>query len=170
MYKQISQRILRLTLLVFTISASISLVHSQSIEPQVLAAGGEHNIGNSAQLSHTLGETIIQTLTSSTSILTQGFHQPETGNVGIEKWREEGWGLGIYPNPSAGQFTVQLNAAHPMHLRIINAVGQLIIEEPINKGHNYIDLSNFAAGMYLLSVYDDSGNYYGTYKLQLLDN
>ena len=141
---------------------------AQSINPQVIAGGGEHYIGSNAQLSRTLGEAIISTVTGSTSIITQGFHQPSSTNVSIKTWRKDGWGLGVYPNPSSGQFTVQLNAVRTMNLNIINSIGQLVHVQEIVKGQNHIELKTLSTGMYLMNVYDSAGEFFGSYKLQIM--
>jgi hypothetical protein len=77
--------------------------------------------------------------------------------------------IGIYPNPSNGQFMVQFNGSQTGQatITITNAIGQKVYDDKITiTGTNYqygISLQNKAAGVYQLSV--NTGNKQTTTKL-----
>jgi hypothetical protein len=77
--------------------------------------------------------------------------------------------IGIYPNPSNGQFMVQFNGLQTGQatITITNAIGQKVYDDKITiTGTNYqygINLQNKAAGVYQLSV--NTGNKQTTTKL-----
>ncbi|MBZ0100172.1 MAG: T9SS type A sorting domain-containing protein, partial [Taibaiella sp.] len=66
--------------------------------------------------------------------------------------------LALYPNPNNGSFILsgRLNTNKPVHLDIINALGQVVHSETItantNELHKEIQLPNIANGIYLLRV------------------
>src|SRR5690606_26917834 len=52
-----------------------------TIERQVIGSTGSYQVGTTMSLSSTVGEAVVQTLFSTSKILTQGFQQPEkSGN------------------------------------------------------------------------------------------
>jgi len=64
---------------IFVVLAFLSFVSSsfaQSISPQVIASTGTFAAAGGYSLSYTLGEPATATLTTSSSIITQGFQQP----------------------------------------------------------------------------------------------
>lgn len=64
--------------------------NSQSIERQILASAGNYiEVGNKSY-SYTVGEVAIETFSSATIVLTQGFHQPDSsGGGGVEIFEVE---------------------------------------------------------------------------------
>src|SRR4051794_41049819 len=58
---------------------------AQTLNPKVIATSGGYSTGGSNSLSWTLGETFTLTLQNGSSLLTQGFQQPEllltTGSI-----------------------------------------------------------------------------------------
>ncbi|TGD81518.1 T9SS type A sorting domain-containing protein [Hymenobacter wooponensis] len=72
-------------------------------------------------------------------------------------------GLTVYPNPSAGQFTVSANFAQPVKgLQVVvrNMLGQEVLRRDVPSGTRQVampvDLSSFSAGIYQVSL--GSGN------------
>jgi hypothetical protein len=66
-----------ITTVFFSFFIGVMNLHCQSISMDVIGSNGM-NISNSyCSMSWTLEEVAIDTYTSSTAILTQGFHQPE---------------------------------------------------------------------------------------------
>jgi len=54
-----------------------------TIERQVIGSTGGYSVGSSISLSSTVGEAVIQSLFSTSTILTQGFQQPQTNNNSV---------------------------------------------------------------------------------------
>ena len=64
----------------------------------------------------------------------------------------------VYPNPTNGVFNVSYPKANT--IQVINALGEVIVTEPINQksaGVKSIDLTNYANGIYVISVVTDEG-------------
>jgi hypothetical protein len=66
------------TLLIITALAFATLSFSQQLSRYVVASGGNYSTGSGISLSSTIGESMVTTLTSGSSILTQGFQQPNS--------------------------------------------------------------------------------------------
>ncbi|MFO8054363.1 MAG: T9SS type A sorting domain-containing protein [Bacteroidales bacterium] len=66
--------------------------------------------------------------------------------------------LSLYPNPSKGIFTLEVNGFNSgFHLHLLNINGQLISSEYINKSpfNKQYDLSNMAPGVYYIRIVND---------------
>ncbi|MBC7411995.1 MAG: T9SS type A sorting domain-containing protein [Bacteroidia bacterium] len=64
----------------------------------------------------------------------------------------------IYPNPTIGVFNVSYPKANT--IKVINTLGEIIITEEINQqvaGVKSIDLTNYANGIYVISVVSNEG-------------
>ncbi|MBT5615662.1 MAG: T9SS type A sorting domain-containing protein, partial [Flavobacteriales bacterium] len=65
----------------------------------------------------------------------------------------------VYPNPSNGVFTIELDATEKHDITVNNALGQTVISTT-NRGMNTtIDLSNFGKGVYTVELKNNSSTY-----------
>ena len=79
--------------------------------------------------------------------------------TGIEEATSKNPEVTVYPNPSNGLFNVDYNNANT--IRVINTLGTLVYEEKVDamsQGTKNIDLSNFANGIYMITVANDKGS------------
>ena len=63
--------------------------------------------------------------------------------------------VNVFPNPSNGVFNIEGYGIHK--IEVVNAFGQTIFRKETEGSHVQIDLSNKAAGMYLLRVITNNG-------------
>jgi len=63
----------------------------------------------------------------------------------------------IYPNPSNGEFMVNGEDLIGAELKIFSTIGELVYEKTVNSDQFLIDLSNHAAGIYILEITSDLG-------------
>ncbi len=66
--------------------------------------------------------------------------------------------INVYPNPTNGKFNVDFDKAG--RIKVINTLGSVVYEEKIDgysAGTKSIDLTNFANGIYFISVSNDQG-------------
>lgn len=61
----------------------------------------------------------------------------------------------VYPNPSAGNFTVKFENKPISNLEIYNSLGEKVLEQRSGE----VNLSNMSKGMYFIRVYDDQKIY-----------
>jgi len=88
--------------------------------------------------------------------------------TGIEEETAEP-GISVFPNPSTGVYSINLNTTQPVVVEVFNALGQVIVSETVTMadGTPYLlDMSEAAEGNYLLKVTGETG--VETHKLQLI--
>lgn len=72
---------------------------AQSLDRDVLASAGAYSQASGLTLSYTIGEVAVSTLTGASSIMTQGFQQPDGLFVGIVDPLSGHVTWSAYPNP-----------------------------------------------------------------------
>lgn len=138
---------------VFT-STGIGGLSAQTNKPEVFASGGKTATAGSYQVSYTIGEPLTQQFNAGNIVLTQGFHQPIKGFVGIE----ENFNLSVqvFPNPTADEVQIVLPEGTGSYtLAIYNQQGQLVRKFSSSETHQKISLKDEAAASYFLQI---SGN------------
>jgi len=131
------------------------LSFSQSLERQVSASSGGSGQSSSAMLEWTLGETAVQTFTSSGHILTQGFHQGLLLFTNIFNNPSSAFYLYIYPNPTTDKVYTQISGNDtPLYYRLTDLKGRNILELQILPEVEAIDFSTYPSGVYLLTIQD----------------
>jgi len=147
--------------------SAISLAtQGQSIEPQVLATAGATYANGNTQLSWTLGEMAVATLSNGSNILTEGFHQPEVTVTGIGLIPLDD-GIRVFPVPTASQLTIELPEGLLNSLaQVVDVEGKLVYSEKLKSQNNNLTLEGLSQGVYLLSLFHQDNN--STYRIQLI--
>jgi hypothetical protein len=73
--------------------------------------------------------------------------------VGIQQLSSAKLNVSVYPNPTTGLVTLDLNAA--TQITITNALGQVILTETVLAGKQTIDLKNQYNGLYFMNLNQD---------------
>jgi len=157
----------------FTLFSLFIIAHfsqAQSVERSVIgSAGGVVNASGSI-VTWTVGETVIQTASGGSVILTQGYQQPEQTTTSVKSMNTLN-GLKVYPNPSNGVFQLEAQSATigNLSISVTDASGKLAYQSGIsgNSLTNSIDLSNLPGGIYLLKV-ADANQLTNTFKLTII--
>lgn len=142
---------------------------SQDQDMQVIASAGASYQGAGVQLDWTLGEVIIQTLETSTSMISQGFHQPNTNLVSVQPLAIETGKLVIRPNPFKDEFQISLDlkSSHHGRLGLYDMTGNLVWTGAFEgiTWQQSVSVPSLPSGQYVLmaSLSDDSNLY--TYPL-----
>lgn len=150
----------RLTILnLLLIFSGIFSVHSQTLSPFVISSSGGFYTSGSAMLSFTVAEmTMVETYTSGSNILTQGFQQAEDMAVDVQESEINTGDVNIYPNPTNGLFTLSYISPNSGAnvIRLYNLVGQEVLSKALlqSAGKNTvsIDISSFSQGIYMLEL------------------
>ena len=145
--------------LFITLMALFGLSHAafgQSLERNVIASSGRSCSGVNINIDYTIGETLVQTYTGGSTILTQGFHQPATGNVSIEEVTDV-ISSNVFPNPFTDVVQLELNINQPasVELKLSDITGRILnVANAVdyNQGRQILLLTtaNLASGSYLL--------------------
>lgn len=146
--------------------------NAQSITPSVVAAAGQHFANSTAQLSWTTGEVVIQTVTSTNNIITQGFHQPDYSFVAVEENLPVYTQINVFPNPAKDQLTVQFsNSVFSYTITLYDITGKSISTQtvPAFASSGVVEMTGLATGQYLLQVVSTDWNYYTTKKINKIN-
>jgi len=155
-----------------------SQIFGQEIRRSVFASGGDELQGEEITLSMTIGETFTETLNYDFFILSQGFQQGILSKKGKNNEKSEQisstqdflnseLSVRIYPNPANDIFYVQLqnNVNEDLNMDIFNICGVKIQSKQLKSDIEQIDISNLAAGCYLVRIYNSNNSNIQSFKL-----
>lgn len=136
----------------------IGVSNAQSLERSVIGSAGGFSSSGNVQISWTAGETVVNTASAGSVILTQGFQQPEQKSnhvVSVDLNQV----IAVYPNPSNGIFNVAFNTEMPGNssftTELFDGAGKLALRYEkidLNAGPARIDISSLPAGLYTLRL------------------
>jgi hypothetical protein len=151
-------KIMKLNIIVLFLLFWSNYLIAQSLTPIVIASAGSFSESVNLQLSSTIGELAVNTLTSAGLVLTQGFQQPLFIGTGVSNEKELDWEVKTYPNPVYDHLNIAIRLTKPMdlNLEVYDLTGKkLWIEELRNISVNYdhtLNLIHLKNGIYLLKV------------------
>ncbi|MEM7035926.1 MAG: T9SS type A sorting domain-containing protein [Bacteroidota bacterium] len=134
---------------------------AQTVAPEVVAGSGAHFTGTNAQVEWTAGESAITTLTGTSNVLTQGFHQTfltitaiDEDEVTDELMSE--YDIHVLPNPVQDALNIRIDQAfEPVRVVISDARGKRIHQAQNLEAANVYsyDFSKYADGLYFIYFY-----------------
>ena len=140
--------------------AFLFLLSYNGLSQSVISSAGSSNSAGDYLISWTVGETAVATISSSSTTLTQGFHQPLLVDVlptGIEK--ELQLEMRAFPNPTFDK--VIFEGGDPVgiyHVRVVDKLGRVLEQKSLPYQDLVIEMSRYENGTYLVEVVeDDSG-------------
>ncbi len=120
-------------------------LQAQSIERQVIGAGGLTLSNDLVTLDFTVGETVVTTITNGNSILMQGFHQIPFAEV-ITVIEPDTFTFSLYPNPTSGVIFIQ--GKDIKEVEIYSITGQKVFQ---TNDHRF-DISQLSSGIYIARI------------------
>ncbi len=147
-------------LLALVVTATGYTLNAQTLVRQVVASGGGYSSASSGSLSYTTGELVIETGTSGSFMLTQGFQQPDANpSTGIKTTQAVKVDYKLYPNPAREAITLSLKSPESItaNCYIYDATGKLVerLEKDAVQVTDYshsFNLSAYSAGNYFLKI------------------
>ena len=111
-------------------------INAQTADQYVIGSIGGSFSNATIDVNYTAGEAVIQTLTSATVIVTQGFHQPSDSLSGLEEI-ELFDNLSLFPNPANDVLNIRLdgnqdNYSGEAELEIYSINGQRVYNDQLN--------------------------------------
>lgn len=152
--------------------AAAAFANAQSISPQVIASAGTHYTGSNAQLSWTIGEPVITTISNGNNTITQGFHQTLLNVTSVEEQSLAGVNVTVFPNPTSDVLNINLtNNLKNLQMDLFDMTGKLLQARGIgaSEGNVQINMTEYARANYLLRVYSADGSVNYTYKVQKMN-
>ena len=124
---------------------------------EVLSTAGDHNVGNSVQVSWTVGEPVIETGLNGQYYLTQGMHQGDMVVTAISEISALGFEIKAYPNPVTNQLKLNVNTSNleGLNYALYNETGQLLVKGRIESELTTIPMEKYSPSSFLLRVRSD---------------
>lgn len=155
-------------IITFAVAALPVLACAQSITPEVVASAGDHYENGNVQLSWTLGEVAVQTLDNGTNIITEGFHQNDITITSIEEISELEMDVNVFPNPTQHFINLEFsNNQNQVTAVLFDMNGKEISRMDVDafQMEAGIDVSDLAAGGYLLRLTEENGKFTSTHQI-----
>jgi hypothetical protein len=117
----------------------------------LVSASGASFQNNSAYMSFSIGEPIISTLSSSSAILTQGFHQTRL-RTGVPVISQTEIQMSVFPNPVKDLLILQLGDPQGFDYLLYDIRGGLIKQGQVLDERTEINFRVLAPAVYILKV------------------
>lgn len=131
---------------------------------EVISTAGETQIISGIEISWTIGEPVIETISSGSTVLTQGFHQSKLTVTALEEITNVD--LKVYPNPASEFVTIHFNTLgkNPVY-SLFDLTGKLLERKTISTTETNVNLKSYASGTYLLKLKYNPIEPLRTYKI-----
>lgn len=138
-------------LYILTSLLAISNLTNAQTNQELVATSGDHFTNGNIQLSWSIGEVVIETVSNSTNTLTQGFHQTNLSIVGIENFTLN-LEMDVYPNPTQDILTIKIQNYLNTKYELYDLNGKLLSQNQINGELTNVNMKNLSTGNYLLKI------------------
>ena len=142
---------------------------AQSISPAVVSSAGAEGQAGAVQVSWTVGENTVSTLTSSTVVITEGFHQPFLAVESISSY-DLSAEVKVYPNPTQASLWLEIErqGASVLVITLIDVSGKLISSQSSTSPSDRLefDLTGLATGVYSLHLVDPATHASRSFSVQ----
>jgi hypothetical protein len=134
---------------------------------QIVSSTGAHAVGTSAQLSWTLGETMIETLTSPNAILTQGFHQSKLTVTAVDPLEFPAIKISVYPNPVMDKLLIETGGIvkDKFLYSLTDTNGRLLKKGEIAASPQSVEMGSISPGIYFMKIGVPKRNTWQIYKI-----
>ena len=141
-------------------------INAQALERSVVAAAGQSFSNPAYSLKFTIGEPVTQTLVNGNE-LSQGFQQEWLVITAVEDPGVESLDALVYPNPTFGKVNIETD--EQVRMSVFDGFGKSVYTESISSGKSEFDITQYAAGFYILVLQNKEGNKVSTFKLQKVE-
>ncbi len=140
----------KILLLTFVISSFYLGTNAQ----EVIATSGDYSETTIGSLSWTIGEPIIENVSGTNNILTQGFHQSKLTVTTINEIPGLEMNITVYPNPASDYLNVEVKTDQQKEFQInlFDLNGKLIMQKDFSSGKETLDMQNYHPAIYILKV------------------
>jgi hypothetical protein len=125
---------------------------------QVVSTAGNHSETGTVQLSWTIGEPVISTLSNGSNILTQGMHQSKLLIDAIEEIELSGLVISAFPNPTNEFVNLQVHQLltdqpwKEFSFVLYDMNGKVLMQKQIVSTETVIQMNNYVSSTYFLKV------------------
>ncbi len=134
---------------------------------QVISSAGASATGSGVQLSWTVGEPVIATLSGGSHILTQGFHQSRLTVTALDPHLYPGLEVSVYPNPVSTSLKLDISGEVPGNIsyRLYSPDGRMLLDKQPEALPELINMEMYVSGTYLLKVFRNADKAVGSFKI-----
>jgi hypothetical protein len=129
--------------------------YSQQISADLISVSGQHDTNETHQLTWIIGETVTETISDSSVILTNGIFQSNLDISSINEQQIKVLEVYVYPNPTKDVLNITFeNVVIPkLKYTLTDINGKLILNGNIKNKENQkkINFSNLDSGIYILT-------------------
>lgn len=150
----------RLLLLTCFFSPFLCSSQNNGLCIQVIASTGGSGAQGNYNVSWTVGETVVSTLSGTSHKVTQGFHQPDVcAPVSTSNLNLEALGIDVFPNPTTAYFSIRYTATEKSSLSVkaFDVLGkEVLAPTPLDTPSGTIlDTAIWPTGLYFLQITDN---------------
>ena len=124
---------------------------------EVVSTQGNSYSNGTVSIDYTIGEVVINTGTSGTNDLTQGFHQTNWNFLGVEN-HALSYEVLVFPNPTSEVLNIQASTFENVTYALYDATGRLVLEDKLTAERTAIQVSHLAPGSYSLVLQSQTQN------------
>ena len=151
-----------------------NLCSAQSIAPEINATSGGHYTGTNAQLSFTIGEPVIETVSNTNNIITQGFHQTSYDITSIKENQDMGYNISVFPNPVGNTLQISISGNvdnSNLKIELMDITGKILINEKVAGAiiTHQLNMREYATGSYFLRITNEKEQLINSYKIQKIN-
>ena len=141
------------------------LAQESTAQTVTATTGGEGKAGGTT-LAYTVGEAVVATIQSGSTVLTQGFHQPQFITTAVKETFLPG-AVEVFPNPTDALVQVRLKeiSLENIVVALHDAAGRTVATAKTGSHLWQADLSVVATGCYWLTVTDTKTKQSNLFKI-----
>ena len=138
-----------------------------SYAQQVVASSGNTGTAVGYTVDWTLGEPVIETISGSTHILTQGIHQTRLLATALSEIELPGLEVKVYPNPTGRFLKIEViqTSNELLIYEIFDITGRKTAFKKMNLNSEEIDMESYVPGIYILTITTPNRDYVKTFKI-----
>lgn len=146
---------------------------AQTIKPTVVSSGGGYFKNADFSISYTIGEVITPTVESGSTIITQGFQQPEGTFVSITERPSQENLYSVFPNPFSDELKIGfLSQAREVEVYVYDLLGQ-VVGSPVlfrvgDSAIKRLNTAHLKSGVYIIQIVDHQSLGTAEFKLTKL--
>jgi len=138
-----------------------------TLAQQVVASSGNSGSVASYMVDWTLGEPVIETISGSGNILTQGMHQSNLLVTAISELELPGMEVKVYPNPTGRFLKIEIiqTGNEQFFYEISDITGRKTVLKEMQTNTEEIDMGSYVSGIYLLNVLSQNHKIVKVFKI-----
>jgi hypothetical protein len=150
---------------------------AQSISPQVIASSGTFASAGSFSLSYTNGQPASSTLITGSSIITQGFQQPNDIFTGLQTFTTPILNVQLYPNPAVDQINLIITSSAnsgTYTVQLVDLLGRVLQQPQTTQVANgqtrfIFNVQQLPAAMYFVTVKASTSDVIHSFKFDKIN-